>query len=318
MTPTTKAALAVHNADWPDRPNTVENWRSHDEDRNKQYLSQRFVVEMGSTPSQSAQIVATCSVWESSRFYVPGKYGMNFDIHPDFTGQEIESQMVEHMVDFLSERTPKPTMFETFMREDRSHRVQFWSDRGFEAIMRENTSVLDVTDYDFSRFAGAFEKVASNGIEIAILADLQQRYPDWLQRCYDLLMPIYNDVPSPDDVTPETLEEFAKGFIDPKFLADAEFIALDGDRWVGISALTKDLVNPKLLRAGITGVLHRHRRKGIATALKLKTIQYATDYGAKKIHTSNEENNPMYDLNVKLGFKPLPAWLEMRKIVDSQ
>lgn len=313
-----EAVVAVHNADWPDHPSTVENWRNDHEKRNKKFLNQRFVVEMECTPSQGARVVASCSVWEDSRFQVSGKYGMNFVIHPDFTGQGIEEQMVEHMVDFLSQRRPKPTMFDTFMREDRTERVQFWTDRGFETIMRDNTSALVVTDYDFSRYPEAFEKVATNGIEIATLADLQHRCPDWIQRYYDLLMPIYNDVPSSDPVTPEPLEEFAKGIEVPKFLADAEFIALDGDQWVGISALTKDLVNRKLLWVGLTGVLRSHRRKGIATALKLKTIQYAIDYGAETIQAGNEENNPMYDLNMMLGFRPLPAWLQMRKTVEDE
>ena len=67
------------------------------------------------------------------------------------------------------------------------------------------------------------------------------------------------------------------------------------------------------LNVGVTGVLPSHRRNGIATALKLKTIQYAIDYGAVTLKTGNEENNPMYDLNMALGFKPKPAWLSLRK-----
>jgi hypothetical protein len=31
------------------------------------------------------------------------------------------------------------------------------------------------------------------------------------------------------------------------------------------------------------------------------------------IETYNEENNPMYALNLALGFKPQPAWLEFEK-----
>ena len=202
------------------------------------------------------------------------------------------------------------------MREDRTERVKFFTDRGFEVAMRENESALVVTDYDFSRFIGAFDKVSANGIELATLAELKERYSDWMQRYYDLFIPIDTDIPSPDDLTPQPLEEFAKGFNSPGHLSDACFIALDGDHWVGLSTLSKDLANPKRLWVGITGVLRSHRRKGIATALKLNSIRYAIDYGAEKLQTGNEENNPMYDLNVMLGFKPLPAWLELRKIVD--
>ena len=310
-----EAALAVHNADWPDNLDTVENWRHSYENRNKKFLNQRFVVERAADSTADSQIVASGMVWESSWSYVPGKYGVAFDIHPDFWGQGIEAELYGHMVDYLNQRELRPKMFDTFMREDRTDRVRFWTGRGFEVIMRENESALDVTNYDFSRFDGALEKAATNGIEIATLAELQERYSDWLQRSYDLVIPIDNDIPTPDAVTPEPIEEFAKGFTRPSFMADAEFIALDGDHWVGLSTLSKDLANPKRLWVGITGVLRSHRRMGIATALKLKTIQYAIDYGAEKLQTGNEENNPMYDLNVMLGFEPLPAWLEMRKVL---
>jgi hypothetical protein len=46
--------------------------------------------------------------------------------------------------------------------------------------------------------------------------------------------------------------------------------------------------------------------------MKVRAIAFAEDYGAKIIETSNEEGNPMYDLNLKLGFEPQSAWLEFR------
>jgi hypothetical protein len=33
------------------------------------------------------------------------------------------------------------------------------------------------------------------------------------------------------------------------------------------------------------------------------------------IQTDNEEKNPMYDLNVRLGFRAVPAWLLFRKLL---
>ena len=37
------------------------------------------------------------------------------------------------------------------------------------------------------------------------------------------------------------------------------------------------------------------------------------DYGATIVETDNEENNPMFDLNMRLGFRPVPAWTEYRR-----
>jgi hypothetical protein len=55
-----------------------------------------------------------------------------------------------------------------------------------------------------------------------------------------------------------------------------------------------------------------YRRRRIATALKLRTIDYAQRRGARTIETSNEEHNPMYQLNLRLGFRPRPAWVSYR------
>jgi len=63
----------------------------------------------------------------------------------------------------------------------------------------------------------------------------------------------------------------------------------------------------------LPGVVRSHRRKGVATALKVRTFKIAAERGYKHIDTDNEENNPMYDLNVQLGFKLKPQWLVFKK-----
>jgi hypothetical protein len=44
--------------------------------------------------------------------------------------------------------------------------------------------------------------------------------------------------------------------------------------------------------------------------MKVAAIQFAKGYGAKEIETENEENNPMYQLNLQLGYRPAPAYVE--------
>jgi hypothetical protein len=42
---------------------------------------------------------------------------------------------------------------------------------------------------------------------------------------------------------------------------------------------------------------------------------FAQEIGAKFIETNNEEHNPMYQLNLQLGFQPQPADLDMEKVL---
>ncbi len=121
------------------------------------------------------------------------------------------------------------------------------------------------------------------------------------------------DVPLPEPPTKGSFEQFASRFDAPGYAAEAHFIAVEGDRYVGLTGFWTSLVEKHKLYTGLTGVVRSHRRKGIATALKLHGVRFAREYGATIIETDNEENNPMYDLNVRLGFKPVPAWWTYRK-----
>jgi len=104
-------------------------------------------------------------------------------------------------------------------------------------------------------------------------------------------------------------------FENAAFIPEAFFVALDQGRYVGMSNLTNENDDPTRLATDYTGVLPSHRRRGIATALKLHCLEYAKANGVKMITTSNDSTNPMYQLNLELGFKPTPAalYFELRQ-----
>ena len=84
-------------------------------------------------------------------------------------------------------------------------------------------------------------------------------------------------------------------------------------QYIGMSVVNIMPTRPDTLYAGITGVIGSHRRRRIATMLKVKSASYAQTHGYRYIYTDNEENNPMYKLNLQLGFDPLPAWVYFEK-----
>ena len=101
-----------------------------------------------------------------------------------------------------------------------------------------------------------------------------------------------------------------------EYSTDAQ-LAVDypyGEKYVGstdLHVLPKS--DPYKAWTGSLGVLREYRRKGIATALKIKAFQKLRKKGIKIIRTDNEENNPMYKINVSLGFTPEPYCFEYQK-----
>src|SRR5205085_2500645 len=84
--------------------------------------------------------------------------------------------------------------------------------------------------------------------------------------------------------------------------------------YVGMSYLHRDPDEPGRLLQRITAIHAEYRGRGIALALKLKTIAYAQQHGFHEIRTAVESNNPsMLAINAKLGFVQGPGLVLFEK-----
>ena len=72
---------------------------------------------------------------------------------------------------------------------------------------------------------------------------------------------------------------------------DAWFVALDRGEYVGMTEFLSNQADPDLFDIGVTGVLRSHRRREIATALKLRGIEFAQKRGIRELRTWNASNN---------------------------
>lgn len=300
--------VAIHNAVWPAEPTTVDYVRYRDQIWPQAYFIQRLVAEADD------QIVATASYCETHWSYRPGKYDIRIGVHPKYQGQGIGSAIYDHILAALHIRPGELTMLTSLTQEDQPAALHFLAQRGFHQQMRFPRSQLVVMDFDPNPFRSAVRKMTERGIRIATLAELQQYDADWQAHVWELDCTCTLDEPLPDTFSPPTLEQYvAEELATPSFMPEAWFIALDGDQYIGMAVLYKDFVDHSHLQAGFTAVRRDYRRLGIATALKLQTIAFAQSYGATRITTDNEEHNPMFQINLRLGFQPLPAKLAFQK-----
>jgi len=128
-------------------------------------------------------------------------------------------------------------------------------------------------------------------------------------------IPVVAQPRPPDDVhTPVPFDMWREHLVDaPWAIPEAYFIAVVGGEYAGVSSLFRPQIGD-WLNQGLTGVRRTHRGRGIATALKVRTVQYGRDHDVREIRTWNEINNQrMLAINGKFGFVRQPAWLTFQK-----
>jgi GNAT superfamily N-acetyltransferase len=308
-----EAVVEIGNRLFPEYPDTVDEVRYQDEHRDPKCKFQRFVAELG------GRVVGHARYDQSSAMYHPQKFEIGVFVDPEHQGRGIGKALYEHLLEALAPFDPIKLF--SFAREDYERSVRFLCDRGFTEAMRSWESRLDVQSFDFAPYEGAIERVEAQGIRIVSLKELMDD-PECPRKLFELERDLLKDVPFPDRYTPEALdfETFHKRtFENPDFLPEAYLIALDGERYVGTSALWKSQAAPRELYTGLTGVRREHRRKGIALALKLKGIAFAQAHGYRTIKTWNESNNRvMLSINERLGFVKQPAWITFAKVLKPE
>ncbi|MBX3119877.1 MAG: GNAT family N-acetyltransferase [Fimbriimonadaceae bacterium] len=201
-------------------------------------------------------------------------------------------------------------------RSDKPEFGDWFEGQGFSVTLKCPGSKLELDEFDPSRFSGAIERVQKQGIELITLNQFKDRYPDtWQHQYWRLDSDLMSDVPLPEPWKDTPFEAFLKQLADPALDYNSLWVAMDGDVVTGGTQIHPNLVDSKLATTGLTGMRRDYRRRGIATALKANSLACAKSKGIKTVTTDNEENNPMYQLNLDLGFKYFTDYILVQKML---
>jgi RimJ/RimL family protein N-acetyltransferase len=164
---------------------------------------------------------------------------------------------------------------------------------------------LDLTRVNVERFISVEDRLA-DGIRITTLARQRERDPNAVDKAYALHDECYRRQP------PVALRQtrlpfklWAWGSLDAiDALPDAYFLAVDGDRYVGLTTATLIRRLPGTLECRFTGVLPEYAGKGIGRGLKVSLIRYALKHGFRELRTTVlADNIAMLKINEGLGFE---------------
>jgi len=304
-----EAVVAVSNAVFPDRPWTADELRYEDThlDRTK-YALERYVAV-------DRQAGGTCGYGEIRHLpwnFHSRKFGMTIRVSPELWGRGIGARLWDRLLRSLEARGALAVR--TLVKEDRAHAMQFVRTRGFTEVMRTWDSHLDVASCDLSRFQEDVARAEAAGVTIVTLGDELANDPSCLPRVHAMEMELGADVPNPDPFTPVDLQQWRQHTVDaPWFIPEAYFIAAVAGQYAGVSTLWRPQTGA-WLQQGLTGVKREYRGRGIATALKVRTVEYARAHGYAQIKTENEVHNaPMIAINDRFGFQRQPVWITFLK-----
>lgn len=183
---------------------------------------------------------------------------------------------------------------------------------GFAVERHIFESTLDLATFDESRFAGTIARAEASGIRFFTLAD-EGDSEAARRKIWEVERRVSQDVPGGSEGATRPYEAWVQQVCEASwYRPDAQIVAADGDRWVGLSALGYFETPQPMMYQMITGVERAYRGRGIALALKLLAIRCARRYRAAYIRTNNDSlNAPILAVNRKLGFQPEPGYYRL-------
>ncbi|WP_424215135.1 GNAT family N-acetyltransferase [Streptomyces sp. BI20] len=165
---------------------------------------------------------------------------------------------------------------------------------------------LDVAAFDPAPFVGALAACAEAGVLVTTLAELGDT-PEHRRDLYELNRECSADIPGRGPF--HTWEEYRRLRLEvPCFDAAGVVLAVDGDRWCGMSA-SSDHRAAGFAFNEMTGVRAGYRGRGLSLAMKVRGVAYARALGVGVVRTVHHPGNAVaIAMNRRLGYRDAGPW----------
>ena len=242
-------------------------------------------------------------------------YTLNLD--PSYNHKGYRALLYNRMLELVKEFNCNKLLTGIYEHPNYKEHQKLLINNGFKLVQTNREYSCDIRKVDTKKYQSLIKKLESEGIHFYDSKEEMLDWPNHYEKLEELEWTYAQDFPIPDGVkhtrTPfkhwlKTLHHYYENFY------GADIIAVHKTQYIGATDIeVYPKTEPHKGWTGGLGVLKEFRRKGIATALKIKAIEALLKKGVTEVRTDNEENNPMYKINVELGFKPVPFSLEYMK-----
>ena len=289
----------------PEHPVTAQMLSHYDAVREPHMLFGRWVAE------ESGKLAGVGTYAQYEDIYAPNEVHVSIRVHPAHRNRGLGAGLYDAMIDKLRRMSGVDTM-KAALGADQHAGINFAMRRGFIEYARRVESRAALAKFDPAAFPDPDAQMAEQGIVLHSAKELETD-PARDHKLYDLKWEIEQDIPYPGEIVKPSFESFRENFLRaPDFVTDGSFVAVDGDRYVGLVFHVSG--SPALLIVEVTGTARAYRRRGIAQALKLKSMAWAKQAGFGGLLVNNDLSNAgMLAINDKLGFERQPALILLQR-----
>jgi len=286
----------------------LHNRRQFDE---KRYRRRQYVVERAGTERIPEQMIGYGAIEQS--IFLP-RYRLFLAAEAEALRAGVGDLLLDRLMDDLREAGAIKVWHRNYAQ--RAEVLEFLAARGFVETARVWDLRLDVERTDTTPFLPLLESLEERGVTITTFAAERERDSSSLRKLHEFLNAVMVDDPQRRLYMPAPFEAAERWFGRREAPPDACFIAKCGDQYVGFTDLNHIEPIPRCIMHGFTGVARERRRQGIATALKVRAIEYARAHGYQIARAYNSAAHVgELELNEKLGFERRYCYVTVEKFV---
>lgn len=301
------AIAGILQAIWPDVPRSGAELATMARSQSAEDPQYQWIGWLDGTPVGA--MTAKLETWQRA----PGRYDIFVAVLPAYQGRGWGKQLYEHG---LAHLTHAHTVSELFCetRADMTRGVQFLVARGYEVYKTTCLTEYRVANYDPAEKRPLLQGVLDADVQIASIRSLMESDDDWFGHYHAMRKEFQADMIYPPTEMTQA-EHWQQHTSDEFYDPDMSFVALCEGEWAAYTELYRSPSDPGLYWTTLSGTRRKFRRRGLATALKVRAVEAVRERGGVRIRTDNDPRNPMYQINMKFGFAALPDALTYRKDV---